>query len=157
MPVVDSNQKLLDIPSVITMAADELKEQNNLPLQAVLIALAKETSLPSADVVQIGNTIFVGHTGRKEAQQKKMVGRAFNVDTGRNFIKNCLQYISYLQEKGITHYSSQFEGDTLVSAVKVMQKRLLNTDTEVYLGRTSDGKYVMFIKIGEDSLKGMFE
>ena len=99
MPVVDSNQRLLDIPSVITMAADELKEQDNLPLQ----------------------------------------------------------YISYLQEKGITHYSSQFEGDTLVSAVKVMQRRLLNTDTEVYLGRTEDDKYVMLIKIGEDSLKGMFE
>ena len=142
MPVVDSNTRLLNIPTVITMAADELRGQNNLPLQATLL-------------VQMGNTIFVGHTG-KSKQKTKMVGRAFNVDTGRNFIKNCLQYISYLQEKGITHYSSQFEGTVLVSAVKVMQRRLMDTDTKMYLGRTSDDKYVIFIKIGKESLKGMF-
>tara|TARA_R100000353_G_C6343443_1_gene151082 strand:- start:17 stop:487 length:471 start_codon:yes stop_codon:yes gene_type:complete len=155
MPVVDSNTRLLNIPTVITMAADELRGQNNLPLQATLLGLARETSLENADVVQMGNTIFVGHTG-KSKQKTKMVGRAFNVDTGRNFIKNCLQYISYLQEKGITHYSSQFEGTALVSAVKVMQRRLMDTDTKMYLGRTSDDKYVIFIKIGEESLKGMF-
>ena len=37
-----------------------------------------------------------------------------------------------------------------------MQRRLMDTDTKMYLGRTSDDKYVIFIKIGEESLKGMF-
>ena len=66
MQTVDSNQKLLDIPSIMTMASDQLGHMYNgssLNMQTILATLAKETSLPNADVVQVGNTVFIGHVG----------------------------------------------------------------------------------------------
>ena len=103
MQTVDSNQKLLDTPSIITMAADQLGNMykgSKLPLQTILATIAKETSLPDADVVQVGNTVFIGHIG-KGKNKTKMHGRPLNVDTGKNFIRNMLKYGGYLQKQGI--------------------------------------------------------
>ena len=154
MQVVDSNKEKLDIHTILTMAAEELKK--DLSMEQALLAIVKETSLPEADVTQIGNTVFIGHTG-KGANKSKMVGRPINVDTARNYINNMLRYLGYLQEKNITHYHAAFEGDTLVPAIKMMQKRLAKTDTQMGLGQYEgeDNDYVVFVKIGEDSLQGV--
>ena len=69
----------------------------------MLASVAKETTMENADVVQVGNTVFIGHKG-KGANKSKMVGRAFNVDTGRNFINNILNYLNYLQNKKLCNY-----------------------------------------------------
>ena len=159
MQTVDSNQKLLDTPSIITMAADQLGNMykgSKLPLQTILATIAKETSLPDADVVQVGNTVFIGHIG-KGKNKTKMHGRPLNVDTGKNFIRNMLKYGGYLQKQGITHYSTYFTGDTLVPAIKVIQKRLMSVDTSMYLGQHEDDDgYVVYVKLGEDSLSERF-
>ena len=149
MPVVNSKERLLDMSTVMATATNDVP--SNLPLQVSLVAIAKETSMPNVDVVQFGNTVFIGHVG-KNKNKSKMVGRPLNIDTGRNFINNVLQYISYLQEKGITHYSSEFEGDVLVPAIKVIQRKLIDTDTNMYLGKKIDNKYIVLLKIGEESL-----
>ena len=120
MQVVDSNKEELDIPTIITMSAEELRK--DLSMEQALLAIVEETSLPQADVTQIGNTVFIGHTGKGE-NKSKMVGRPLNVDTARNYIRNVLQYFGYLQEKNITHYHAAFEGDALVPAINMMQKR----------------------------------
>ena len=159
MQTVDSNQKLLDIPSIMTMASDQLGNMykgGNLPLEAILGALAKETSMPGADVVQVGNTVFIGHVG-KGKNKSKMHGRPLNVDTSRNFIRNMLKYGGYLQNKDITHYSTYFEGSVLVPAMKILQKRLMSVDTSMYLGQHEDDDgYVVYVKLGEDSLSERF-
>ena len=154
MQVVDSNKEKLDIHTIITMSAEELRK--DLSMEQSLLAILKETSLPEADVTQIGNTVFIGHTGKGD-NKSKMVGRPLNVDTARNYIRNVLQYFGYLQEKNITHYHAAFEGDTLVPAIKMMQKRLAKTDTQMGLGQYEgeDNDYVVFVKIGEDSLQGI--
>ena len=82
-----------------------------------------------------------------------MVGRPLNVDTGRNFIDNMLQYGGHLQEKEITHYSTSFEGEVLVPAIKVIQRKLMDTDTNMYLGVDEDDNYVVLVKLGEESLR----
>ena len=154
MQVVDSNKEELDIHTIITMSAEELRK--DLSMEQALLAILKETSLPEADVTQIGNTVFIGHTG-KGNNKNKMVGRPLNVDTARNYIRNVLQYFGYLQEKNITHYHAAFEGDALVPAIKMMQKKLTKTDTQMGLGQYEgeDNDYVVFVKIGEDSLQGI--
>ena len=107
MEVVNSKEKLLNGPEIVGMSAYNMPDLK-YPKEVVLAAVAAEFSLPRTDLVQIGNTVFVGHIGKGKKNKKKMVGRAFNVDTGRNFIVNGFKYFTYLQKKGITHYTTEF-------------------------------------------------
>ena len=151
METIDSNQEKIAPGQVMAIAAEQLKE-DNIPLEAMLASVAKEASMKNADLVQVGNTVFIGHKG-KSANKSKMVGRAFNVDTGRNFINNMVNYLGYLQSKKFTHYASQFKGDTYLPAMRVLEKRLADKDSDVAVGRSKDGQYVVFINLGKEPLK----
>ena len=120
--VVDSKQEPLPAPTILTMVAGQLNLGGNTP-EAALLGLAKEVSMPNVDQTQVGNTVFVGHRG-KGPNENKMVGRAFNVDTARNYIDNYVKYLKVLQQKGITHYSIDFDGEDLVPVAKAVGKRL---------------------------------
>jgi hypothetical protein len=150
METIDSNQEKIAPGQVMTIAAEQLKE-DNIPLEAMLASVAKEASMESADLVQVGNTVFLGHKG-KGANKTKMVGRAFNVDTGRNFIRNILNYLGYLQSKKFTHYASQFKGETLLPAMRALEKKMANKDSNIAVGRSKDGQYVVFINLGKEPL-----
>ena len=151
MKTIDSNQEKIAPGQVMAIAAKQLNE-DNVPLEAMLASVAKETAMENADIVQVGNTVFIGHKG-KGANKSKMVGRAFNVDTGRNFIQNMLNYLGYLQNKKFTHYASQFKGDTYLPAMRVLEKKLAGKDSNVAVGRGKDGQYVVFINLGKEPLK----
>ena len=150
METIDSNQEKIAPGQVMAIAAKQLNE-DNIPLEAMLASVAKETAMENADIVQVGNTVFLGHKG-KGANKSKMVGRAFNVDTGRNFINNMVNYLGYLQNKKFTHYASQFKGDTYLPAMRVLEKRLAGKDSNVAVGRSKDGQYVVFINLGTEPL-----
>tara|TARA_R110000803_G_scaffold89090_3_gene156210 strand:+ start:2834 stop:3232 length:399 start_codon:yes stop_codon:yes gene_type:complete len=122
------------------------------PKEAVLAAIAAEFTLPQTDLVQIGNTVFVGHTG-KGKNNKKMVGRAFNADVGRNFIVNGFKYFTYLQQKGITHYSTEFDGPVFLNGFKLFKRRADKLDTKIEIGkRKGIDKYVVFMQLGRKPL-----
>lgn len=151
METIDSNQEKIAPGQVMAIAAEQLKV-DDVPLEAMLASVAKETAMENADIVQVGNTVFIGHKG-KGANKSKMVGRAFNVDTGRNFINNMVNYLGYLQNKKFTHYASQFKGDTYLPAMRVLEKKLAGKDSNVAVGRGKDGQYVVFINLGKEPLK----
>jgi hypothetical protein len=154
MQIVDSNQKQLDIHTIIIMAVNNLNTGDK-SLKEVLASIITEAQQKTCEVVNIGNTVFIGHRG-KDKNKTKMVGRPLNVDTGRNYIKNMLKYIAYIQGQGITHYSSQFSNDSLLPAMRVMDKRLQDTDTELIVIPTKNNKHVVLIKIGEEPLSERF-
>ena len=154
MQTVDSNQKQLDIHTIIIMAVNNLNTGDK-SLKEVLASIITEAQQKTCEVVNIGNTVFIGHRS-KDKNKTKMVGRPLNVDTGRNYIKNMLKYIAYIQGQGITHYSSQFSNDSLLPAMRVMDKRLQDTDTELIVIPTKNNKHVVLIKIGEESLSERF-
>ena len=154
MQTVDSNQKQLDIHTIIIMAVNNLNTGDK-SLKEVLASIITEAQQKTCEVVNIGNTVFIGHRG-KDKNKTKMVGRPLNVDTGRNYIKNMLKYIAYIQGQGITHYSSQFNNESLLPAMRVMDKRLQDTDTELIVIPTKNNKYVVLIKIGEEPLSERF-
>ena len=156
MKTVDSSKKELTTPEIVVESITQLnnlQDEVDLPLETALLAIAKEGSMESADTVQIGNTVFIAHRGEGK-NKSKMVGRAFNMDTGRNFIANSIKYLQYLQEKNITHYSTEFEGDTLLPAMQMLQKRLKKTsDSAMYIGITEDDEYIVYVKLGKDSIR----
>lgn len=145
--IVDSNERELNIPEIITLAVDQIGTPKEIPLEAALLAIAKEGSLETADTVQIGNTVFLGQTGTGK-NKNKMVGRAFNIDTGKNFVESGFKYFDYLREKGITHYSTRFTEDTFLNAFRVFQRRT-NKDGSgsIAIGKLKSGGYVAYIKL----------
>ena len=154
MQIVDSNKKKLDIHTIMIMAIDNL-DIGDKSLKQVLASIVTEAQRETCEVVNVGNTVFIGHRGEGK-NKTKMVGRPLNVDTGRNYIKNILKYMAYIQGQGITHYVTQFEGDTLLPAMRVIHKRLQDTDTESAVGRTEDDAHVVYIKFGKEPLNEKF-
>jgi len=147
--VVDSTQEPLPAPSVLSMAAAEL-DLKGITVEAAMLGLAHEMSLPDVDLVQVGNTVFIGHKGKGEAKNK-MVGRAFNVDTARNFVNNYVKYLTVLQGKGITHYSIDFDGGELVPVAKAIGKKLRDTGMQAHMMPFKDGSgYRVFFKFPLD-------
>ena len=135
--VVDSTQEPLPAPSVLSIAATEL-DLGGVTVEAAMLGLAHEISLPDAELIQVGNTVFVGHRGKK-GQKTKMVGRAFNVDTARNFVNNYVKYLTVLQGKGITHYSIDFDGEGLVPVAKAIGKKLQDTGIQARMAKFENG------------------
>tara|TARA_R100001126_G_C4873238_1_gene174404 strand:+ start:1391 stop:1867 length:477 start_codon:yes stop_codon:yes gene_type:complete len=154
---VDSNKEELDMHTVMIMALNNMEQGgvgNTVPAKTAMLALVREGGMPTVDIAQFGNTVFVSHTG-KGKNKNKMAGRPLNVDTARNYIKNIIKYGAYLQDKGITHFSATFSDENLLPAVKMLQKKLTRVDTDLYVGKLEDGRYALFIKIGEDPLQDM--
>jgi len=149
--VIDSKKQFLSAPEIIMRFAQELNE-SGYPLQNVLAAIAEELNLPNTDQVQIGNTVFIGHTG-KGKHKNVMEGRALNVDTANNFLRAGLKYVAYLQNKGIRYYRADFKTDQYVSAFKFWYKKVEGSDTEIDVVQLDTGMYRAYIYIGDESLK----
>jgi len=152
MDLTDSNEKLLPGPEIVAQSVYNQPQVKYSP-DVVMNAIAAETTLPNTDIIQVGNTVFMGHTGTGK-NKHKMVGRAFNADTGLNFVKNAFKYTRYLQEKGITHYSTTFTGPVFLNAFKVFQRRARGTDTEIGIGRLKKdpNQFVVYMRIGKEPI-----
>ena len=132
--VADSKTNPLTAPEIIMTYVKDL-DDGTYPLANVLASISEELRLPNTDQVQIGNTVFVGHVGTGK-HKNAMFGRAFNLDTGRNFVRNGLKYLAYLQNKGIKFY----------------REKTKNTDTEIDVVQLNTGGYRAYIVLGNDPL-----
>jgi hypothetical protein len=146
MFVVDSKETPLPAPEVIM---ESIRNYNITPYpdEVVATSIARELAMPEVDTVQIGNTVFIGHRGKGD-NKDKMVGRAFNIDTGENFIRNGLMYFDYMQRKGITRYVTQYDGDIFDSAFQIFKRRAEMRDTEIAMAK-KNGKTVVAVKLGK--------
>ena len=146
MFVVDSKETPLPAPEVIM---ESIRNYNATPYppEVVATSIAQEIAMPSTDMVQIGNTVFLGHRGKGD-NKDKMVGRAFNIDTGENFIRNGLMYFDYLQRNGYTRYVTQYDGDIFDSAFQVFKRRAEMRDTQIAMAK-KNGKTVVAVKLGK--------
>jgi hypothetical protein len=151
--VVDSKQEPLPAPTILTMVVGQL-DLDGISKEAALAGLAHEVSMPNVDLVQVGNTVFVGHSG-VGVNKNKVVGRAFNVDTARNYIENYVKYLKLVEDKGVTHYSVDFDGEALVPVAKAIGKKLRGAGVEAYMAAFEDGSgYRVFFKFPTNRAKG---
>jgi len=152
MKVIDSKQELVQEGVIIALSIDQINTK--YPLATALAVVAKEGSMPSADTKQFGNTVFLSHRGKGQ-NQNKMVGRAFNIDIARNYISNVLMYLEYLRVRGITHYTTMFNGSEVLKLVKIIERTLEdNTDTVGFIreATNSDAEYMAFVKLGKQRI-----
>ena len=147
--VVDSTQNPLPAPTILAMIVEQ-QDLGGVSEQAALAALAYESSLPDVDLVQVGNTVFMGHRG-VEGNKNKMVGRSFNVDTARNYISNYVKYLKLIEDKGVTHYSIDFQGEALVPVANAIGKKLQGAGVEAYMAAFEDDSgYRVFFKFSSN-------
>tara|TARA_R110000744_G_scaffold86510_2_gene169054 strand:+ start:310 stop:774 length:465 start_codon:yes stop_codon:yes gene_type:complete len=152
--IVDSNQKKLDIHEILVIALNETVP-DGLEFKKVMATILTEVQRKTCEVVKVGNTVFIGHRGEGK-NKNKMAGKSFNVDTGKNEIKNILEYFAYIQGQGITHFSALFNDSDLIPSMRVVHKRLQDTDTEFAIGRTKEDTYSLYVKFGEELLSERF-
>tara|TARA_R110002020_G_scaffold22872_2_gene76749 strand:+ start:31 stop:480 length:450 start_codon:yes stop_codon:yes gene_type:complete len=148
MEMVDSKQRLLKMPEIVIIAAYDVGTKG-VPLPSALASIAKEGTLPSADTIQVGNTVFLAHRG-KGKNKNTMFGRAFNADTARNYINNLVIYFNHLKNKGIINYSAQFDGEKLRNLLNIVKEKIQDITTRFEIARTTEeGTYRLIIELGK--------
>ena len=130
MEMIDSKQELLNAANIITIAAKDLGT-GDIPLPSALASVAKEGTLSSADTVQVGNTVFLAHRGK-----------------GKNK-NNLVKYFNHLKNKGITHYSAQFNGEKMRNLLNIVGQNIQDIATKFMIARTKqEGTYRVMIAFG---------
>ena len=145
--VVDSKERPLPAPTVITTALGEL-DLGGITPAAAMAGIAKEMTMKDTDMVQIGNTVFIGHRGKGD-NKDLMWGRALNIDTAQNFISNGLKYFTHMQDLGVKRYVSDYDGATYDSAFKAWKRYADKGDSKIAVGRKASGGSRAYVTLGE--------
>lgn len=144
----DSNEKLLSIPEIIVA---NLKEQNveQRMVAPYVLAIVKEGAMPDTDVRQFGNTVFISHFKTKN-DTKVVFGRAFNVDTARNYLTNGEEYFKYLIQEKVDYFVTIYTDSRLSIIFKYIQRPEVQArvggTAEVQM-RESNGRFGATVKI----------
>jgi|TARA_Y100000389_G_scaffold163930_1_gene167413 hypothetical protein len=145
--VVDSKERPLPAPTVITTALGEL-DLGGITPAAAMAGIAKEMTMKDTDMVQIGNTVFIGHRGKGE-NKDLMWGRALNIDTAQNFVANGLKYFTHMQKIGVKRYVSDYDGAIYDSAFKAWKRYADKLDTKIAVGRKATGGSRAYVTLGK--------
>jgi len=123
MPITNSKEKKLPISDIIAGALADAKKANllgDMPLQAAILGVVSEGSLPNATVEQIGNTVFITHYSEDKLE---VAMRAMNLDTARNYLDNSIAYVTRLAESGVARMTSDFNDKRILQLFKSIANR----------------------------------
>ena len=115
---------------------------------------SNDKQLQSGEII----TKTIDQLGTGDTPIATALGRAFNVDTGKNFLNNCLEYMEYLRKKGITHYSTSFTGSEVLKLMQLLQRIVKNnTDSRIYIAIDdtdpyAESDYITYFKVGKDPM-----
>lgn len=146
MQLVDSKVEKLPTEQVIQIFAEN-QDLGDVPVYAAILGVVKESSLPNTEVIQFGNTVFIGHYTE---DKKKVVMRTFNVDTADNLITNAQEYARHLVVNGVEQLFTQFDDPSFINLVKIIERFPVTVGQEVFFGQNKKGKYQMLIKFGQE-------
>jgi hypothetical protein len=113
-----------------------------------MAGIAKEMTMKDTDMVQIGNTVFIGHRGKGD-NKDLMWGRALNIDTAQNFVANGLKYFTHMQKIGVRRYVSDYDGAIYDSAFKAWKRYADKLDTKIAVGRKATGGSRAYVTLGK--------
>mgnify|MGYP001223625979 CR=1 FL=1 len=145
--VIDSKQTQLEPAQIILKFAEDYND-TGYPVEAVAAGVIKEVTMPDTDLVQFGNTAFIGHRG-KGKNKDLMWGRGLTVDTAQNFIAAGLKYFTHLQNIGIKRYTTDYNGDIYDSAFRTWKRYADRVDTKIAVGRKANGGSRAYVTLGE--------
>ena len=147
--VIDSKVTQLEPAQIITEFAGSYNS-TEYPTEVVLASIMKEITMPDTDLVQFGNTAFIGHRG-KGKDKHKMVGRGLTVDTAQNFVSAGFKFFDHLKELGITNYITQYDGPIYDKAFEVWKRQADkdNAGTKIAVGRLANGNSQAYVSLAK--------
>jgi len=147
--VIDSKVTQLEPAQIITEFAGNYNS-TEYPTEVVLASIMKEITMPDTDLVQFGNTAFIGHRG-KGKDKHKMVGRGLTVDTAQNFVSAGFKFFDHLKELGITNYITQYDGPIYDKAFEVWKRQADkdNAGTKIAVGRLANGNSQAYVSLAK--------
>jgi len=143
--VVDSTKKKLSPPEIMTMYTNDYNS-SELPDDQIMLSIVKELTMPDVDVIQFGNTVFIGHRGKGE-YKNAMFGRGMNVDTGKNFTKNSLDYVEHLRKIGVQYYRTDFYYEGYLKYFEKWREAMLPQGDDLDVMKLSDGGFRAFVVV----------
>ena len=148
MKTVDSNTKQLEPAQVVTMSIQQQLDAGlgadiegvKITLPMAMAYIHKESNMPTADMKQFGNTVFLSHIVKDGGSGTT---RALNVDTGKNFIRNSTQFLLYMQKKKVKIILAPVDSKQYVDMLNANTAELAAVDIAFRVGSTSSGKDIL--------------
>lgn len=127
LELVDSAKTLLDPPHIIMQYAQG--EAGEYPAYAIVAGIAHEMSMPNAEAIQFGNTIFINHYTTDDDKEDDddedgVFMRMVNVDTAPNLADNIENYIVYAYRRNIQSLVTLYDDPATTSVIKTVVKRV---------------------------------
>lgn len=143
--LVDSKQRKLGMQEIINIALEETK--NDMHEKKALLLIAKEVTLPSAIVVQKGNTLFVCH---KTENPRLGLFRALNADTPQNYLQNSVEFTKEAYEGlGFDALRTEFKDPTLLNIFKYIGRSQPADMGYMVQQSPKTGTYRVTVKLGK--------
>lgn len=146
MEFVDSKKQKLNIGQIIPIYLKNSEQPH--PPAVMLPAIISELSQPGVKTRQIGNSVFEVITGKGAGDQAFF--KAFNADTGPNFVDNSKQFVVWAKRVlGLSILVTEFKDPALAQLFKVisMNPPMPKMGYKVY--KTADGGMRIVLNLGE--------
>jgi hypothetical protein len=149
MQLIDSNKEELDTSTIIARSVGEEKESGQLSedvtLQAAILSVVAEGSMPNTKVEQIGNTVFMSHYSE---DGKEVAMHMFNADIARNYLENFIKYVKALLGQGVERMTSDFSDKKILQLFNAIFRRpeFQECGMQVYNLNTGDMRAYVVLK-----------
>lgn len=150
MAIVNSNEKDLSIPEIITNALGDAERKGGLdgmPLEVAILSVVKEGSLPNTEVTKIGNTVFITHY---DEDRTEVHVRTLSADTARNYLRNVWEYVRGLSEAGVERLTSDFSDRKVIPVFESIINRPEFSDWGVAFYELENGDIRAYMVMTEE-------
>ena len=139
--IVDSNKTKLPMAKVVENAAKDMKSP--YPANAVFLSIIKEATMPSAMVIQKGNTVFIAH----DCKKRILAFRALNCDTAQNYLNSSQTFATDMYKNGFDYMITQFTDPTLLKIFKYVGRD--KPKDMGYQVKKNKDTYTVTVKLGK--------
>ena len=115
---------------------------DKLPLQVKMAAVMQQIAMPGTEVTHIGNTVYIGNVGKGKLKTH-IHWYGNNLDTGVNYLKNTVEYMKKLKQKGMTHFTTDITPNPpkIIDLANELIKQLNKLGMQAFLGANKDKSY----------------
>lgn len=140
--VVDSNKTKLPAPEILMRAVDQANtssDMDKLPLPVKMAVVMQQIAMPGTEVIHVGNTVYVGNVGQGKLKTH-IHWYGNNLDTGANYVKNTVEFMKKLKQKGMTHATTDITPNPpkIIDIANAVAEQLNKLGMQAFLRTTKD-------------------
>lgn len=141
--VVNSKQQKLNVSQIIMLWLKDNPQPQ--PDKVILPAIIAELSHANVQTKQIGNTVFETIIG----QNQNAFVKAFNADTGANFVDNTKMFLVYAKRVlGLKDLVTQFSDPVIEQLIKIISMNFPMPGMKYKIQRLKSGETRIILNLG---------